>query len=90
MKVTDTLQDNTLEISDKEMNYFVHFVMSSLLISEKSHQKQQKMIHYKNYIKSLQDGRNIASTLTSVSDHTITIIQRSHIKTGFFSRVNKS
>ena len=44
MKVTDTLsraalQDNTPEISDKEMNYFVHFVMSSLPISEKSCQK---------------------------------------------------
>ena len=41
MKVTDTLsraalQDNTPEISNKEINYSVHFIMSSLLISEKS------------------------------------------------------
>ena len=44
MKVTDilrwaALQDNTPEISDKEMNYFVHLVMSSLSISEKTRQK---------------------------------------------------
>ena len=44
MMVTDTLswaalQDNIPEISDKEMNYFVHFVMSSLPISEKARQK---------------------------------------------------
>ena len=44
IKVTDTLiwaalLDNTPEISDKEMNYYVHFVMSSLPISEKNHQK---------------------------------------------------
>ena len=60
MKVTDTLsravlQDNTPEISDKEMNYFVHFLMSSLPISEKTPQKlitetakddtQQKLQH---------------------------------------------
>ena len=41
MKITDTvgraaLQDNTPEISDKEMNYFVHFVVSSLPVSEKT------------------------------------------------------
>ena len=40
MTGTDTLsraalQDNTPEISDKEMNYFVHFEMSSLLISKR-------------------------------------------------------
>ena len=34
-----TLQDNTPEISDKKMNYFVHFVMSSLPICEKTRQK---------------------------------------------------
>ena len=60
MKVTDTLsrtslQDNTAKISDKEMNYFVHFVMSFLPVSEKSRQKlvteiakddtQQKLRH---------------------------------------------
>ena len=44
MKVTDTLsraslQDNTPEISDKVINCFVHFVMSSLPINEKSRQK---------------------------------------------------
>ena len=44
MKVIDTpsraaLQDNSPEISNEEMNYFVHFMMSSLPISEKSHQK---------------------------------------------------
>ena len=44
MKVTDALsraalQDNTPQISNKGMNYFVHFMMSSLPISEKSHQK---------------------------------------------------
>ena len=38
MKVTDSLsraalQDNTHEISDKEMNYLVHFVMSFLPIN---------------------------------------------------------
>ena len=32
-------QDNTSEISDKEINYFVHFVMSFLSINEKTHQK---------------------------------------------------
>ena len=44
MKVMDTLsrvalKDKTPEISDKEINYFVHFVMSSLPISEKTLQK---------------------------------------------------
>ena len=44
MKVTDTLsraalKANTPEISNKEMNYFDYFVMSSLLISKKSRQK---------------------------------------------------
>ena len=44
MKVMSTLsraafQDNSPEISDKEMNYFVHFMMSSLPIGEKSDQK---------------------------------------------------
>ena len=44
IKVTDTLsraalQDNTPEISDKEMNCFVHFMVSSLSISKKSRQK---------------------------------------------------
>lgn len=35
----DALQDNTPEISDKEITYFVHFGMSSLPIIEKCLQK---------------------------------------------------
>ena len=44
MKVTETLspaalQDNTPEISDRKTNFFVHFVMSSFPINEKTRQK---------------------------------------------------
>ena len=85
MKVTGilsraALQDNTDEISDKKMKYFVNFTMSSLPISENTRQKLVTEIAktdiLKNYdIKSLQDGWIIASNLTPVSNNTITIIQ---------------
>ena len=44
MKVTGVLsrvalKDNLTEISHKEMNYFVHFVISSLPLREKTRQK---------------------------------------------------
>ena len=74
MKVMDrlsrtALQDNTPEISNKEMNYFVYFVISSLTISEKTCQKlvteTGKDDTLQNYdIKSLQDDRIIASNST--------------------------
>ena len=83
MMVTGTLslaalQDNTPEICDKEMNYFVRFVMSSPPVREKTRQKlvseTAKDDTLQNYIKS-----------TPVSDHT-----KSHTKMGFFSRAYKS
>ena len=55
MKVTDTLsqvalQNNTSKISDNEINYFVHFVMSSLPISEKTHQKLLTLRPYHQHL----------------------------------------
>ena len=87
IKVTDTLtrvalQDYISEISDKEMNYFIYFMMSSFPISEKTRQKQVSETAkddtqmYKNYdIKILLDDQNIVSNTTPVSDNTITITQ---------------
>ena len=95
MKVTDTLsqaalQDNTPEISDKEMNYIVHFVVSSLSINEKTRKKQVgETVKYYTLQKLHQISTGWPEYRLKLA-HTITITQWLHTKIGFFSRANKS